>query len=90
MYVNQGIRYEGDLSTNRNRTGVLVPCQASGQGSVQTKAQQRLPAQHWGDNQLQCFSSCLQGSVVPTPPHINNQPRAQPVIKMMTGIALNI
>lgn len=31
MYVNQGIRWEGDLSTNRNRTGLLTQCQASEQ-----------------------------------------------------------
>lgn len=37
MYVNQGIRWEGDLATNRNRTSLLAWCQASGQGSEQIK-----------------------------------------------------
>lgn len=39
MYVNQGIRYERDLSTNRNRTSLPAWCQASGQDFVQIKIQ---------------------------------------------------
>jgi len=39
MYVNQGIRYKRDLSTNRNRTSLLAWCQASGQDLLQIKIQ---------------------------------------------------
>lgn len=72
--------------------GPVCWCRARHLAKALCKQRHSKGSQHstGGDDQLQCFSSCLQGSVVPTPPHINNQPRAQPVIKMMTGIALNI